>query len=123
MIKLSHLKRSAVISVVVGTVLTVTNQYEAMIGDEELNLVKGLITYIIPFCVSLMSALLEKKRVIRDMSVTQACSQAPLESMKADLTAINSLASQMRRTETGVDELLDLSAGLNDKIERLLNKG
>ena len=55
MLKLSHLKRSAVISAVFGTVLTVTNQYEAVMAERSLNLLKALITYAIPFCVSLTS--------------------------------------------------------------------
>ena len=169
MLKLSHLKRSAVISVVVGTVLTVTNQYEAVMGDQSLNMIKALITYAIPFCVSLMSALLEKKRLMQDISTTKESSSAPLESIKSDAAAINALASQMHRTETEVnaasnnclryfrqsqqpsdlnisqienviedneaavagsaknigagDDLLNLSARMNNKIDRLLDKG
>lgn len=169
MLKLSHLKRSAVISAVVGTILTVTNQYEAVMGDQAMNLLKALITYATPFCVSLMSALLEKKRLMQDILVTRESSYAPLESMKGDVAAINLLASQMHRTEIDVNtasknclrffqespqlsdlntsqianviegteaavagsaknigacaELLNLSARMNDEIERLLARG
>lgn len=122
MLKLSHLKRSAVISAVVGTVLTLTNQYEAVMGGQALNLVKTLITYTIPFCVSLISALLEKKRVMKDMSVTQECSYALLQSMKGNVAAISSLAGSAKNI--GVDnELLNLSTKLNSDIDRLIARG
>jgi methyl-accepting chemotaxis protein len=59
-----QLKTAIFISIVVGTILTLINQNEAIIGDAELNWVKVLLTYIVPFCVSLYSshvALLDKK--------------------------------------------------------------
>jgi len=102
MLKLSHLKRSAVISAVVGTVLTLTNQYEAVIGDQPLNLVKTLITYTIPFFVSLMSALLEKKRVMKEVTVTES-SYESLEPVKGDLVSISSLSDQIHTTATSVN--------------------
>ncbi len=102
MLKLSHLKRSAIISGVVGTVLTLTNQYEAVLGDQTLNTVKALITYAIPFCVSLISALLEKKRVMQEVTVAQ-CSFEPLNAVKDDVASISSLSNQVHTTATNVN--------------------
>ena len=105
MLKLSHLKRSAVISAVVGTVLTLTNQYEAVMGDQPLNMVKALITYAIPFCVSLLSALLEKKRVMQEVTVEQRPYE-PLESIKDDVASISLLSDQVYTAATSVNATL-----------------
>ena len=102
MLKLSHLKRGAIISAVVGTVLTLTNQYEAVVGDQDLNAIKALITYVIPFCVSLISALLEKKHVMKEVAVAK-CSNQPLESVKNTVASISSLSSEVLTTATNVN--------------------
>jgi magnesium-transporting ATPase (P-type) len=49
-------KTAITISMLVGTLLTLTNQGEAIIGDAELNWVKVIITYLVPFCVSMYSS-------------------------------------------------------------------
>ena len=102
MLNLSHLKRSAVISAVVGTALTVTNQYEAVVGDQALNFVKALITYAIPFCVSLLSALLEKQKMMQTVAVAEK-SYAPLTSVVNDVASINTLSDQVLTTATNVN--------------------
>nr|WP_152429983.1 nitrate/nitrite transporter NrtS [Vibrio aquimaris] len=50
------IKRAAVIAIVVGTLLNLINQYDAFVGDSGLNWVKALLTYSVPFCVSLFSS-------------------------------------------------------------------
>lgn len=102
MLKLSHLKRSAVISALVGTVLTGTNQYEAVMGDQALNLVKAAITYTIPFCVSLISALLEKKHVMKEVTVAKS-SYETLAPVKEDVISISSLSNQVHTTAANVN--------------------
>ena len=106
MLKLSHLKRSFVISAVVGTVLTLTNQYEALMGDQSLNMVKALITYAIPFFVSLLSALMEKKRMMQDISMSEQCSPAPLETVRDDLASISLLSDQVHAAAINVNATL-----------------
>jgi len=103
MLKLAHLKRSAIISGVVGTVLTITNQYEAVMGDQALNLLKALITYAIPFCVSLTSALIEKKSMLKDVSQTPVCSYEPLHDVNAEMSSIEDLSKQVHTTATNVN--------------------
>ncbi|WP_371833251.1 nitrate/nitrite transporter NrtS [Vibrio sp.] len=44
------------IAIVVGTLLNLINQYDAFVGDSGVNWVKALLTYCVPFCVSLFSS-------------------------------------------------------------------
>ncbi|NVD07144.1 hypothetical protein FCU94_09490 [Vibrio sp. JPW-9-11-11] len=55
------LKRALIIALVVGTLLNVINQYDAMLSGETLNWLKLLLTYCVPFAVSLFSAWLAKR--------------------------------------------------------------
>lgn len=48
--------RSLKVSAVVGTVLNLINQPEALIGDAQLVLWKVLLTYIVPFLVATYGA-------------------------------------------------------------------
>lgn len=56
-----QLKTAIFISILVGTILTLINQGEALIGDAEINWFKVVLTYIVPFCVSLYSSTLALK--------------------------------------------------------------
>ncbi|GAB2702584.1 nitrate/nitrite transporter NrtS [Aliiglaciecola sp. 3_MG-2023] len=49
-------KTAIIISIVVGTLLTLINQAEAIFGDAELVWFKVILTYIVPFCVSIYSS-------------------------------------------------------------------
>jgi len=55
-----QIKTAVIISIVVGTILTLINQGEAFFDDVELNWFKVILTYIVPFCVSLYSSVLAK---------------------------------------------------------------
>lgn len=55
-----QIKTAVIISIVVGTILTLINQGEAFFGNAELNWLKVILTYIVPFCVSLYSSVLAK---------------------------------------------------------------
>jgi methyl-accepting chemotaxis protein len=51
-----QVKTAIFISILVGTLLTLINQGEAFLGDAEINWFKVVLTYIVPFCVSLYSS-------------------------------------------------------------------
>jgi len=55
-----QIKTAVIISIVVGTILTLINQGEAFFDAAELNWFKVILTYIVPFCVSLYSSVLAK---------------------------------------------------------------
>jgi len=48
----STIVRAIKISVIVGSILCIINQWEAVIGEADLNILKLILTYIVPFCVS-----------------------------------------------------------------------
>lgn len=51
-----QIKMAIFISIFVGTILTIINQGEAILGDAKINWFKVILTYIVPFCVSLYSS-------------------------------------------------------------------
>nr|WP_252729191.1 nitrate/nitrite transporter NrtS [Aliiglaciecola lipolytica] len=51
-----QLKTAIFISIVVGTILTLINQGEAFLGEAEIIWFKVILTYIVPFCVSMYSS-------------------------------------------------------------------
>jgi hypothetical protein len=49
-------RRAVKVAAVVGTVLTLINQYD-LIAQGRVDLAKAMLTYVVPFCVSTWSAL------------------------------------------------------------------
>jgi hypothetical protein len=49
-------RRSFIVAVLVGTVLNVINQGDALLGARPLNLIKLLLTYLVPYCVATYGA-------------------------------------------------------------------
>ena len=59
-------KRSAKAAVVVGSVLNLINQGDAVFGEAELNVPKALLTFVVPYCVTTYGAVsvqLDRSRV------------------------------------------------------------
>ena len=46
------IKRSLIVAVIVGTVLNMINQGDAIAGYSTFNLFKCILTYMVPFCVA-----------------------------------------------------------------------
>jgi len=51
------MSRSLKIALIVGTILNVINQPGVFFGDAKLDIVKAILTYIVPFCVSMYGAI------------------------------------------------------------------
>ncbi len=49
-------RRSLVVATVVGTLLNLINQGDALLGAESINWLKAVLTYIVPYCVSTYGA-------------------------------------------------------------------
>lgn len=49
-------KRSLLVAMIVGTILNLINQGDALFGSAKLNLLKLLLTYSVPFCVATYGA-------------------------------------------------------------------
>ncbi len=54
--------RGVVVAILVGTILTLINQFERVISLEALNWWKMGLSYLVPFCVSVFSAVAVKPR-------------------------------------------------------------
>ena len=54
-------KRAIIIALVVGTLLNIINQYDAIFGALSLNWLKACLTYCVPFSVSLFSSWLANR--------------------------------------------------------------
>jgi methyl-accepting chemotaxis protein len=52
--------RGIVVAILVGTILTLINQFERVIALDALNWWKTGLSYLVPFCVSVFSALAVK---------------------------------------------------------------
>ena len=50
------LRRSLVVALVIGTVLTAINQGDRLLADGELNVFKLVLTYVVPSCVATYGA-------------------------------------------------------------------
>ncbi|MAU40529.1 MAG: hypothetical protein CMF31_02805 [Kordiimonas sp.] len=48
----SVLRRSLIVAVIVGTILNLINQGDGFISGRDINYLKLLLTYLVPFCVS-----------------------------------------------------------------------
>lgn len=51
-------RRSLLVSLVVGTILNLINQHEALFGNRSLHLGKFLLTYLVPYCVATYGAIM-----------------------------------------------------------------
>lgn len=49
-------RRSLIVAVVVGTILNLINQGDALFGAASINWLKAMLTYIVPYCVSTYGA-------------------------------------------------------------------
>ncbi|MFT6347086.1 MAG: hypothetical protein ACJAYB_000067 [Psychromonas sp.] len=50
------------VSIVIGTALTIANQYSAIFGNESIDKVAAAVTYLAPFLVSMYSAMAQAKK-------------------------------------------------------------
>ncbi len=50
------LRRSALVALLVGSVLNLINQPDGVFGETPLDLVKVILTYLVPFCVATYGA-------------------------------------------------------------------
>lgn len=49
-------RRSFIVALIVGTILNLINQGDALFGDGHLNLTKIILTYAVPYCVATFGA-------------------------------------------------------------------
>lgn len=54
----SIVKQSLIIAAIVGTILNLINQGDVMTGASTFNLIKCVLTYMVPYCVSTYGAVM-----------------------------------------------------------------
>ena len=57
--------RSAAVALVVGTILNLINQGDALLGEGRLNFTKILLTFAVPYCVATYGAVSYRVRASR----------------------------------------------------------
>jgi hypothetical protein len=58
-------KRSFIVALIVGTILNLINQGDALFGAASLNVTKGLLTYVVPYCVATYGAVSYQLNIAR----------------------------------------------------------
>tara|TARA_Y100001956_G_scaffold68662_1_gene71387 strand:+ start:6190 stop:6393 length:204 start_codon:yes stop_codon:yes gene_type:complete len=54
--RINTVKRAIIIALIVGTILNLINQWDAILYDTQINWLKLCLTYCVPFIVSLVSS-------------------------------------------------------------------
>ena len=103
MINFRQVRRSLIISGVVGTLLTLTNQYEAIFGAEAINFLKASITYITPFCVTLIASVMERKQVMVDVPTEKTIQPEDLKVVQDDVTSVEALSIRVQATASNIN--------------------
>lgn len=60
-------KQAAKVALVVGSILNLINQWEALLGPADLDIVKFGLTYMVPFCVSTYAAYTTRRRFLAEL--------------------------------------------------------
>lgn len=58
-------RRSLIVAVIVGTMLNLINQGDALIGGGEINVTKILLTYAVPYCVATYGAVSLRMAILK----------------------------------------------------------
>jgi hypothetical protein len=58
-------KRSFIVALIVGTILNLINQGDALLGAAGLNVTKVLLTYVVPYCVATYGAVSYQLNIAR----------------------------------------------------------
>ncbi|MFG1313165.1 nitrate/nitrite transporter NrtS [Xanthobacter autotrophicus] len=93
-------RRSFGVAAVVGTVLNLINQGDAMVGGRALDWTKIALTFIVPYCVATYGAVSYRMRQERDASCTGVPPRSPspaTESQTEDATPDGSSCERARR--------------------------
>lgn len=95
------------ISLIVGTLLNLINQGSALFGDASFQILPALLTYLVPFCVSLFSAYSSLKHAWEcqiEQQQQSAGQSQPLEQLGAVVNRLESSASEVCGNAMRVNE-------------------
>lgn len=66
-----QVKRSLIMSFVVGTILNLINQGHLLTSPEQLNILNILLTYAVPYCVSTIAAAQSKAQFLKETNANE----------------------------------------------------
>jgi methyl-accepting chemotaxis protein len=102
-----QIKRSFITSFVVGTLLTIINQYDAIFQLANFNIFQALLTYFVPYCVSsIASAQTIKQQTKIQYSKNQQCLIESEQKSSEQLNIVDNIANiatKMTNTATQVN--------------------
>ena len=59
--------QAAKVALVVGAILNLINQWQALLGPADLDVVKFALTFLVPFCVSTYAAYTTRRRFLAEL--------------------------------------------------------
>lgn len=91
------LPRAVVATILVGPLLTLINQWHALIGSLAFDWSTAALTFIVPFCVSSASGFLSFKDFSRVLAAAQASSAKQISDLESVLDVAQQRAAQLER--------------------------
>lgn len=70
-------RRSFFVALIVGTILNLINQGDALVGNGQLDFVKIILTFIVPYCVATYGAVSYRMRAVDQSNSHQAPGRMP----------------------------------------------
>ena len=112
----SILKRSLIIALIVGTVLTIINQWELLATPDAINLIKAGLSYATPFLVAMISSTLSKVDHLKLMEMELRAKEAENNENNStkDFESINVI-------ETGVSQVSQNAMNVNQSSKARLD--
>lgn len=116
-----QIKRSLVMSFIVGTILNLINQGHLITTPEQINIVNLLLTYVVPYCVSTVAAAQSKSHFYKQ-SLNQFSNQSS-EPEQANLQSLRSESIGNELTEkvlTIVSTMANIAGNVNKASKQRL---
>jgi len=117
------MQRAILVALCVGSILTLINQFEALFGNETLNLLKIMLTYSVPFCVYLFGLKSAPKKNSEIEPILEKAGQL-LKELKHSIDKIKETGSTIGTLATSVNSAsksrLDVAAETKRNTENLV---
>ena len=109
-------KKSLFIALIVGTMLTLVNQWAAVVGDARLDVIALVITYVVPFCVSTVSAMTSIKSA---RSERESGAREVPPNIDQAIGAVNELESLSQQVFTNASKVNKASRARVDFVQKV----
>jgi len=96
-----QIKRSLYISMIVGSILNIINQWHALIGNFNFNIPQAILTYFVPYCVATISSAQTSRKCSYQYNLYKE-------------NIINALTSENNKKASVVNDILDIVQKISD---------